>query len=135
MSAAGNHEFDQGWADLATGPCARTSRDWEYIAANVYDKATGEPALAEYWVKEFDGVTVGFIGAVTEELPVAGQPGGHRDIDVRHIVDSVNGVADQLTDGVRRRTAKPTCSSCSSTRARDTTHERDDRLARRSARS
>ena len=39
VSAAGNHEFDQGWDDLRVALCARIStRDWEYIAANVHVK-------------------------------------------------------------------------------------------------
>jgi 5'-nucleotidase len=97
VSAAGNHEFDKGWDDLKGR--VQDLADWEYIAANVYEKSTGLPGLAESWVKEMDGINVGFIGAVTEELPSLVAPAGIQDVEVRDIVDSVNAVADELTDG------------------------------------
>jgi 5'-nucleotidase len=102
VSAAGNHEFDKGWADLEGR--VQDLADWEYIAANVYEKSTGLPGLAESWVKEMEGIKVGFIGAVTEELPSLVSPGGIQDIEVRDIVQSVNAVADTLTDGVATET-------------------------------
>ncbi|MDY0909920.1 5'-nucleotidase C-terminal domain-containing protein [Microbacterium sp. CFBP9034] len=98
VSAAGNHEFDKGWDDLRGR--VQDLADWEYIAANVYEQSTGTPALAESWVKEMDGIKVGFIGAVTEELPALVSPAGIEGLEVRDIVDSVNAVADTLTDGV-----------------------------------
>ncbi|UNK70056.1 ExeM/NucH family extracellular endonuclease [Microbacterium sp. H1-D42] len=97
VSAAGNHEFDQGWEDLRDRVQDRA--DWEYISSNVFLTETGEPALAPSWVKEIDGVRVGFIGAVTEELGSLVSPEGIKDLEVRSIVDSVNDVADDLTDG------------------------------------
>ncbi|MGW8481833.1 ExeM/NucH family extracellular endonuclease [Microbacterium sp. NPDC055903] len=97
VSAAGNHEFDQGWDDLEGRVQDRA--DWEYISANVFLTETGEPALAPAWVKELDGVKVGFIGAVTEELDSLVSPDGIADLEVRSIVDSVNDVAADLTDG------------------------------------
>ena len=60
---------------------------------------TGEPALAPAWVKELDGVRVGFVGAVTEDLDSLVSPEGIADLEVRSIVDSVNAVADDLRDG------------------------------------
>ncbi|MEJ1089286.1 ExeM/NucH family extracellular endonuclease [Microbacterium sp. Mu-80] len=97
VSAAGNHEFDQGWDDLRDRVQDRA--DWEYIASNVFLTETGEPALAPAWIKELDGVRVGFVGAVTEDLPSLVSPDGIADLEVRSIVDSVNDVADDLTDG------------------------------------
>ncbi|PWC05190.1 multifunctional nuclease/2',3'-cyclic-nucleotide 2'-phosphodiesterase/5'-nucleotidase/3'-nucleotidase [Agromyces badenianii] len=97
VSAAGNHEFDQGWADLRDRVQDRA--DWEYISANVFLKGTDDTALAPYYTETFDGVTVGFIGAVTEELDSLVSPAGIADLEVRGIVDSVNAVADDLKDG------------------------------------
>ncbi|WP_309127717.1 ExeM/NucH family extracellular endonuclease [Microbacterium sp.] len=97
VSAAGNHEFDQGWADLRDRVQERA--DWEYISSNVFLTETGETALAPAWVKELDGVRVGFVGAVTEDLPSLVSPEGIKDLEVRSIVDSVNAVADDLRDG------------------------------------
>ncbi|WP_307861147.1 ExeM/NucH family extracellular endonuclease [Microbacterium sp. SD291] len=97
VSAAGNHEFDQGWADLRDRVQERA--DWEYISSNVFVTETGEPALAPAWVKELDGVKVGFVGAVTEDLDSLVSPDGIADLEVRSIADSVNAVADDLRDG------------------------------------
>ena len=97
VSAAGNHEFDQGWEDLRDRVQDRA--DWEYISSNVFLTETGEPALAPAWVKEMDGVRVGFVGAVTEDLPSLVSPDGIAELEVRSIVDSVNAVADDLRDG------------------------------------
>lgn len=96
-SALGNHEFDLGRDDLdnRVEPLA----DWSYLAANVYDKATGLPAYDEFDTVEFDGVTVGFIGAVTEDLPTLVSPTGISSLDIRPIVPEVNRVADNLSDG------------------------------------
>ena len=97
VSAVGNHEFDQGFADLTDRvmPLA----DWEYLGANVYDKESGDPALPEYWIAKFQGVRVGFVGAVTDELPSLVSPSGIEDITVGSPVDAANRVADQLSDG------------------------------------
>jgi 5'-nucleotidase len=97
VSSFGNHEFDQGRADVDDRilPAA----DWPYLAANLYDKSTGEPAFQEYELKEYDGVTVGFIGAVTEELPTLVSPAGIATLDVKPVVTEVNRVAGELTDG------------------------------------
>ncbi|BDZ39125.1 hypothetical protein GCM10025863_17390 [Microbacterium suwonense] len=97
VSAAGNHEFDQGWEDLRDRVQDRA--DWEYISSNVFVTATGQPALAPAWVKEVDGVRVGFVGAVTEDLGSLVSPDGIKDLEVRSIPDSVNAVADDLRDG------------------------------------
>ncbi|MFC9561159.1 ExeM/NucH family extracellular endonuclease [Agromyces sp. NPDC056965] len=97
VSAAGNHEFDQGWADLRDR--VQGEADFEYISSNVFLKGTDETALAPYYTKTFEGVTVGFIGAVTEELHSLVSPAGIADLDVRPIVESVNAQADNLTDG------------------------------------
>lgn len=97
VSAAGNHEFDQGWADLRDRVQDRA--DWEYISSNVFLTETGEPALAPAWIKDVDGVRVGFVGAVTEDLKSLVSPDGIKDLEVRSIPDSVNAVADDLRDG------------------------------------
>jgi len=97
VSAVGNHEFDRGFADLTDRVMPLAS--WEYLGANVYDKATGDPALPEYWIKKFNGIRVGFVGAVTDELPSLVSPTGIEDITVGSPVEAANRVADQLSDG------------------------------------
>ncbi|MGN6271793.1 MAG: ExeM/NucH family extracellular endonuclease [Protaetiibacter sp.] len=96
-SAFGNHEFDKGRADVDDRILEHA--DWPYLAANLYDRATGEPAYQEYELREFEGVTIGFIGAVTEDLTELVSPAGIASLEVKEVVPEVNRVADQLSDG------------------------------------
>ena len=99
VSAAGNHEFDQGWADLRDR--VQGLANWEYISSNVFMKGTNDTALSESWTTTLpNGVTMGFVGAVTEELPSLVSPAGIADLEVRDIVTSVNAAADRLSDGI-----------------------------------
>jgi 5'-nucleotidase len=104
VSAVGNHELDQGYDDLiervmapydpVTNPFG--GAEWEYIAANLKLDGTDDPAVAPSWIQTFDDVQVGFVGAVTEELPALVSPGGIAEIDVTGIVESVNEEAAAL---------------------------------------
>lgn len=96
-SAVGNHEFDKGFADLKGRVQDRAN--WEYLGANVYNKGTTTPALAEYYVQDIGGVSVGVIGAVTEETPSLVNPSGIADIQFGNAVAAVQRVANQLSDG------------------------------------
>ena len=100
-SSLGNHEFDRGSADVDGRVLA--SADFPYLGANVYDKGTQNPAYEEYSLHVIDDpngdVTVGFIGAVTEDMPALVSPAGIADLDFGPIVPAVNRVADQLSDG------------------------------------
>lgn len=108
VSAVGNHELDQGYDDLVNrvmAPYDATTNpyggaQWQYIAANLKMKATGDDAVPATWIKSFGDVQVGFVGAVTEELPSLVSPGGIADIDVKGIVTSVNAeAADLVAEG------------------------------------
>jgi 5'-nucleotidase len=108
VSAVGNHELDQGYNDLVNrvmAPYDATTNpfggaQWKYIAANLKLKATGDDAVPATWIRDFGDVQVGFVGAVTEELPALVSPGGIADIDVEGIVSSVNTeAADLVTQG------------------------------------
>lgn len=96
-SAVGNHEFDQGFDDL-TGRVTDTS-DFPHLGANVYEKGTTTPALQEYATFEVQGLTVGVIGAVTDETPTLVSPGGISTIDFGDPVEAINRVAAELSDG------------------------------------
>ncbi|MCK5927017.1 MAG: bifunctional metallophosphatase/5'-nucleotidase, partial [Nocardioides sp.] len=96
-SAVGNHEFDKGLDDLEGRVADRA--DWKYLGANVYEKGTDTPALQEYDLLEVAGVTVGIIGAVTEETPTLVAASGVADVDFGDPVEAVNRVAEQLSDG------------------------------------
>lgn len=96
VSSVGNHEFDQGYDDLMNRVIPRAS--WAYIGANVL-KADGSSALPEYYTKTFEGVTIGFVGAVTDELPSLVSPAGIAGLTVEPPVVAANRVANQLRDG------------------------------------
>ncbi|CUR55722.1 5'-Nucleotidase domain-containing protein [metagenome] len=101
-SAVGNHEFDKGWADLrdrVIGTDADRNAQWDYLGANVYAQGTQDPVLPEYATFEVEGVTVGVIGAVTEETASLVSPGGITEIDFGDPVEAVNRVAGKLSDG------------------------------------
>ncbi len=94
VSAAGNHEFDKGYNDLVDRviPLA----DWEYIAANVRLKTDNTHALAPTWTQEFGSVKVGYVGAVTEDLPELVSPAGISTINVTDVVAEANAAANDL---------------------------------------
>ncbi len=93
VSSVGNHEFDQGYEDLVGRVQDRAN--WEYLAANVEEPA-GRDDLTESWTKDMGGVTVGFVGAVTEHLPELVSPAGIEGVTVTDIVAATNAEADRL---------------------------------------
>ncbi|MDF1605512.1 ExeM/NucH family extracellular endonuclease [Nocardioides sp. YIM 152315] len=100
VSAAGNHEFDRGYADLAHR--IRGLADWEYLAANLaYDDAIpSDDRLAETWTKTMpNGTRIGFVGAVTEDLPALVNPAGIEGVTVTDVVDATNEAAAALRSG------------------------------------
>lgn len=104
VSAVGNHELDQGYDDLVdrvmapfdptTNPAGGAA--WEYIAANI-EEPGGADEIAESWTTNVAGVTVGFVGAVTEHLDELVSPAGIEGLTVTDIVDATNAEADALT--------------------------------------
>jgi 5'-nucleotidase len=103
VSAVGNHELDQGYDDLTKrvmAPFDETTNpkggaQWQYIAANL-DEPGDADLIAPSWTEDVGGVTVGFVGAVTEALPSLVSPAGIAGITVEDIVASTNEAADDL---------------------------------------
>lgn len=100
VSAVGNHEFDQGIDDLTDRVIGDPDPNalWDYLGANVYTEGTEDPVLDEYALFEWEGVTIGVIGVVTEETPALVSPGGIVGLEFGDPVDAVNRVAAQLSD-------------------------------------
>ena len=101
-SAVGNHELDKGLADLTDRVVesdGAPNAQWDYLAANVYLKGTTTPALPEYGLYQVGGVTVGVIGAITQQTASLVSPAGVSTVDFGDPVDAVNRVAAQLSDG------------------------------------
>lgn len=96
MTSVGNHEFDKGPGELLRmqhGGCATQDQStckgkdagtpvpfegakFQYLAANVFDKATGKTLLPAYAIKTYDGVQVAFIGLTLEKTPSMVDPAG-----------------------------------------------------------
>ena len=105
-SSAGNHEFDQGRAELLRqqhGGCQSHRADkacklepnyrgasFTYLAANVIDTATGKTLLPAYKIEEAKGVKVGYIGAVLKDTPSVVLASGIKGLAFLDEADSIN---------------------------------------------
>ncbi|QMW66478.1 bifunctional metallophosphatase/5'-nucleotidase [Mumia sp. ZJ1417] len=102
-TAVGNHEFDQGFADLTGRVIPRMGQNRfgtpVFLGANVYDKGTEDPALPEYAEYTVNGVDVAIVGVVTEETRSLVSADGIADLDFGDPVEAVNRVAGELKDG------------------------------------
>ena len=104
VSAVGNHEFDQGYADLVDRVMApfdpvtnpRGGAAWDYIGANVRNSADMSPALPESWITDFGDIRVGFVGAVTDHLSELVSPAGIVGLTIEPPVVAANRTADEL---------------------------------------
>ena len=97
VSAVGNHELDRGFDDLVNRVIPRGG--FPQLAANVYRAGTTTPALQESWVTEVDGVSVGFIGVLTESTPSLVTPTGIAGLVFGDALEATNRVAEDLQDG------------------------------------
>ena len=82
FASVGNHEFDEGAAELLrmqNGGCHPVDgcadgtpfdgAKFQYLSANAFNTATGQPLLPPYGIKKVDGVKIGFIGMTLEGTP------------------------------------------------------------------
>ena len=74
----GNHEFDFGYAQLMRN---FETAEFMPICADVYNKETGDPILPAYFIKEVDGVKIGFFGMETPETQTKVNPGLIKEIE------------------------------------------------------
>ncbi|GAA2170733.1 bifunctional UDP-sugar hydrolase/5'-nucleotidase [Agrococcus versicolor] len=99
VSAVGNHEFDQGFADLRDR--VQPAVDFDYLGANVLDAATGEPVLPPFQIFQTpSGVSVAYVGTVTETTPTIVSPAGIAGLEFADPVATTNEYAALLSDGV-----------------------------------
>ncbi|WP_084964598.1 bifunctional metallophosphatase/5'-nucleotidase [Thermoactinospora rubra] len=105
-SSAGNHEFDEGYAELQRlmkGGCHPTdgcspAGEWEgtsfdFLAANVLKEGSGRYALPPFYVKSVNGVKVGFIGLVTQTTPTIVTAEGIKGLRFTEEVEAANKVS------------------------------------------
>lgn len=109
ISSVGNHEFDEGVDELlrmqhgGNHPVLGQfddepydGADFQWLAANVVDKQSGEPVLPATDVRTVAGVDVGFIGMTLEATPTLVSPGGVANVDFLDEVETANAQAAAL---------------------------------------
>lgn len=96
-SAVGNHEFDQGQADLDDRIIPNS--DYPNLGANVRTADGGEAYQPYELLETSSGHTVAVIGAVTPETTTLVSPAGVANLDFQDGVEWVNHYAQQLSDG------------------------------------
>lgn len=111
INAVGNHEFDEGTAELLrmqTGGSHPDDGDldgdpfngaeFEFLAANVVDDKTGETIFPPYTVRSFDGVDVAFIGLTLEGTPSIVTPSGVEGLTFNDEAQTVNALVPELQE-------------------------------------
>lgn len=110
VTAVGNHEFDEGAAELArlqNGGCHPVEgcyekgkkfkgADFPYLAANVTREKTGRPLLKPYTVWKKNGVKIGFIGVTLEGTPDIVTANGVKGLKFHDEVETINKYAREL---------------------------------------
>mgnify|MGYP001681186236 CR=1 FL=1 len=99
VSALGVHELDHGLGDL--GGRVLPYATFPVLAANVSgsDALSAEGSGRGVFIKEVDGVRVGFVGVVTDELPIRTLAANREVLSVSPAVATANARAAELKDG------------------------------------
>ena len=93
VSSVGNHEFDHGVAELLRLQ-KRAGYDW--LAANVVERATGHTLLPPYAIREYGGIPVAFVGVVLRSTPQIVSPSGVSGYEFRDEAATVNALVPEL---------------------------------------
>jgi len=111
LNAVGNHEFDEGTAELqrmAEGGCIEDKpqescvlhpfegADFGFLAANVVRADTGETLFAPYAIRKFQGIKVGFIGMTLEGTPDIVSAAGIAGYEFLDEAETANRYAEEL---------------------------------------
>jgi 5'-nucleotidase len=108
-ASVGNHEFDEGSAELLriqSGGCHPVDgcqdgtpykgAKYQYLSANAFVTATGQPLLPPYAIKKVAGVKVGFIGMTLEGTKEIVSQEGVAGLDFADEADTANRYAAEL---------------------------------------
>ncbi len=108
LNAVGNHEFDEGAAELKrmqNGGCHADGcfggdgfkgAKFGFLAANVVNEDTREPLFAPYAIKKFKGIKVGFIGMTLEGTPDIVSQAGIQGLEFLDEAETANRYAGEL---------------------------------------
>lgn len=109
FNAVGNHEFDEGWRELLrmqNGGCHATDgcldgdgfagANFQFLAANVINDATGRPIFDPVGIKVFNRARIGFIGMTLEGTPSIVTPSGVEGLTFKDEADTANALVPLL---------------------------------------
>ncbi len=109
INGVGNHEFDEGMAELLRmqhgGPHPVDGdldgdpfegADFQFLAANVIDDATGQTIFPPYAIRDYQGVKVAFIGLTLEGTPSIVARSGVAGLTFEDEAEVVNALVPQL---------------------------------------
>lgn len=109
FNAVGNHEFDEGWAELVRmqeGGCHPVDgcqdgddflgANFQFLAANVVREDNGKTIFPAYKVRTFAGAKVAFIGMTLEGTPSIVTPSGVAGLQFLDEAETVNALVPEL---------------------------------------
>lgn len=109
LSAVGNHEFDQGLAELQRkqaggchpvdgcfGPTEFQGARFQYLAASTWDLATGKTIFPAYRIRHFEGLPIAFIGLALKGTPGIVIPSAVQGLRFDDEADTVNRLVPEL---------------------------------------
>lgn len=109
FNAVGNHEFDEGWAELVRmqeGGCHPVDgcqdgddfagADFQFLAANVVREDNGKTIFPAYKMRSFAGAKIAFIGMTLEGTPDIVTPSGVAGLDFLDEAETVNALVPEL---------------------------------------
>lgn len=102
IAGVGNHEFDRGVDELlriVDGGCHPDEGcregyeypgvEFPFLAANVVYRDTGETILPPYEIRDYDGITVGYVGMTLENTPQVVVPSAIESVRFQNEVQTV----------------------------------------------
>jgi 5'-nucleotidase len=109
LSSVGNHEFDEGDAELQRmqhGGChpldgcipgeSFPGAAFPYLAANVVDNSTGATIFPPYAIRDVDGVRVAFVGETLENTPAETLASAIPELRFGDEVDTLDALVPEL---------------------------------------
>ena len=110
VSSVGNHEFDEGVTELLrmqNGGChpadgcyfpgaPYAGADFNWLAANTVNDATGETPLPPYWIKTIESVKIGFIGMTLQATDTLVAQAGIKGWSFEDEAETANALVPEL---------------------------------------
>lgn len=116
INAVGNHEFDEGKAELLRmqkGGCHPIDENscqgalvgtpvpfegakFKFLAANVVDTASNKTIFPSFVIKSYSGVKVGYIGLTLKETPTIVTPTGVAGLEFKDEAATINALIPKL---------------------------------------